>query len=131
MISSPCWQASSAKQRRDPVLAKGRGGREVHSTRNGRSNRIDSRAEHEIQPLLPRTLPGPPHALSRSFGLRHKPLILFGERGGNRTHDPLIKSQMLYLLSYALASRLEGVGRAYSVGAEGSTASKRGGARAS
>jgi hypothetical protein len=28
---------------------------------------------------------------------------LFGERGGNRTHDPLIKSQMLYLLSYALA----------------------------
>ncbi len=27
----------------------------------------------------------------------------FGERGGNRTHDPLIKSQMLYLLSYALA----------------------------
>ena len=34
----------------------------------------------------------------------HKPLILCGERGGNRTHDPLIKSQMLYLLSYALAS---------------------------
>jgi len=33
-------------------------------------------------------------------------------------------------LSYALASRLEDVGRAYSVGAEGSTASKRGGARA-
>jgi hypothetical protein len=30
-------------------------------------------------------------------------LIFFGERGGNRTHDPLIKSQMLYLLSYALA----------------------------
>jgi hypothetical protein len=29
---------------------------------------------------------------------------VFGERGGNRTHDPLIKSQMLYLLSYALAS---------------------------
>ncbi len=25
-----------------------------------------------------------------------------GERGGNRTHDPLIKSQMLYRLSYAL-----------------------------
>ncbi len=62
--------------------------------------------------------------------MRHKPLILFGERGGNRTHDPLIKSQMLYLLSYALASRLEGVGRAYSLGAEGSTASERGGARA-
>jgi hypothetical protein len=28
--------------------------------------------------------------------------LLGGERGGNRTHDPLIKSQMLYLLSYAL-----------------------------
>ena len=25
-----------------------------------------------------------------------------GERGGTRTHDPLIKSQMLYRLSYAL-----------------------------
>ena len=29
-------------------------------------------------------------------------LGFIGERGGNRTHDPLIKSQMLYLLSYAL-----------------------------
>ena len=28
--------------------------------------------------------------------------VFIGERGGNRTHDPLIKSQMLYLLSYAL-----------------------------
>jgi hypothetical protein len=28
-----------------------------------------------------------------------------GERGGTRTHDPLIKSQMLYRLSYALAFR--------------------------
>jgi hypothetical protein len=36
------------------------------------------------------------HKLSKIRGL-------FGERGGNRTHDPLIKSQMLYLLSYALA----------------------------
>ncbi len=26
-----------------------------------------------------------------------------GERGGARTHDPLIKSQVLYRLSYALA----------------------------
>ncbi len=24
-----------------------------------------------------------------------------GERGGNRTHDPLVKSQLLYQLSYA------------------------------
>src|SRR5271155_4030248 len=28
-----------------------------------------------------------------------------GERGGTRTHDPLIKSQMLYRLSYTLGSR--------------------------
>ena len=31
-------------------------------------------------------------------------LILFGERGGTRTRDLLIKSQLLYRLSYALAS---------------------------
>jgi hypothetical protein len=30
-------------------------------------------------------------------------LILFGERGGARTHDPVIKSHVLYRLSYALA----------------------------
>jgi hypothetical protein len=29
-------------------------------------------------------------------------MISFGERDGTRTHDPLIKSQMLYQLSYAL-----------------------------
>jgi hypothetical protein len=28
----------------------------------------------------------------------------FGERDGTRTHDPLIKSQMLYQLSYALSA---------------------------
>jgi hypothetical protein len=33
-----------------------------------------------------------------------KLLILFGERDGTRTHDLLIKSQLLYHLSYALAS---------------------------
>ena len=27
----------------------------------------------------------------------------FGERGGDRTHDPVIKSHVLYRLSYALA----------------------------
>ena len=32
---------------------------------------------------------------------------MLGERGGNRTHDPLIKSQMLYLLSYALSETRE------------------------
>lgn len=31
-------------------------------------------------------------------------LILLGERDGTRTHDLLIKSQMLYRLSYALPS---------------------------
>jgi hypothetical protein len=29
-------------------------------------------------------------------------LILFGERGGTRTRDPMIKSHVLYRLSYAL-----------------------------
>ncbi len=37
---------------------------------------------------------------------------LFGERAGARTRDPLIKSQMLYRLSYALACR----GRVFWVG---------------
>ena len=37
--------------------------------------------------------------------IRH---LIAGERGGNRTHDPLIKSQMLYLLSYALARSAQG-----------------------
>ena len=33
------------------------------------------------------------------------PLKPLGERGGTRTHDPLIKSQVLYRLSYALPVR--------------------------
>src|SRR5262249_17003317 len=33
---------------------------------------------------------------------------LSGERGGTRTHDPLIKSQVLYHLSYALPARCVG-----------------------
>jgi hypothetical protein len=32
-------------------------------------------------------------------------LILFGERGGTRTLDPMIKSHVLYHLSYALTCR--------------------------
>jgi hypothetical protein len=32
------------------------------------------------------------------------PLVPHGEPGGARTHDPLIKSQMLYQLSYGLAT---------------------------
>ena len=52
---------------------------------------------------------------------RHKPLI-YGERGGNRTHDPLIKSQMLYLLSYALAFGPKAwAPRAYPLAGHGST----------
>ena len=34
-------------------------------------------------------------------GVGVEPTSLFGTRGENRTHDPLIKSQMLYRLSYA------------------------------
>ena len=30
---------------------------------------------------------------------------IFGERGGTRTHDPMIKSHVLYHLSYALTRR--------------------------
>jgi hypothetical protein len=35
-----------------------------------------------------------------------KLLILFGERGGTRTLDPMIKSHVLYRLSYALTCRI-------------------------
>ena len=34
-----------------------------------------------------------------------KLLILLGERGGTRTLDPMIKSHVLYRLSYALTRR--------------------------
>ena len=40
-----------------------------------------------------------------------------GERGGTRTHDPLIKSQMLYRLSYALSIW---AAKAYSLARRGS-----------
>ena len=35
--------------------------------------------------------------------IRPKFLFLFGERAGDRTQDPVIKSHVLYRLSYALA----------------------------
>jgi hypothetical protein len=35
--------------------------------------------------------------------IRSKTLILLGERAGDRTQDPVIKSHVLYRLSYALA----------------------------
>ena len=45
--------------------------------------------------------------LARMFGCQiiAKQLIRLGERAGTRTQDPLIKSQMLYRLSYALDPR--------------------------
>jgi hypothetical protein len=51
----------------------------------------------------PRFATGLPFKIIAAALIESKLLILLGERGGNRTHDPLIKSQMLYLLSYALA----------------------------
>ena len=38
--------------------------------------------------------------------MRYKPL--YGERAGARTRDPLIKSQVLYRLSYALVPEAAG-----------------------
>ena len=52
---------------------------------------------------LPRLLPNGESGLTVSVRSSLYVDDLIGERGGNRTHDPLIKSQMLYLLSYALA----------------------------
>src|SRR4051794_30857307 len=42
---------------------------------------------------------------------RVKCLILLGERGGARTHDPVIKSHVLYRLSYALPWPRDGFAR--------------------
>ena len=69
-------------------------------------------------------------AIDRSVNSKYVNIFkgLVGERGGNRTHDPLIKSQMLYLLSYAL-SPCATAPRAYSVGPRGSIA-KRGSLKA-
>ncbi len=36
----------------------------------------------------------------KGLTISRKPFILFGERGGARTHDHRIKSPMLYQLSY-------------------------------
>jgi hypothetical protein len=52
--------------------------------------------------VLPRSLP----RLKTKFDYNERKLQqahdFIGERDGIRTHDPLIKSQMLYRLSYAL-----------------------------
>jgi hypothetical protein len=44
----------------------------------------------------------PTQVFRRFFNILSKPLNLLGERGGTRTHDPMIKSHVLYRLSYAL-----------------------------
>jgi hypothetical protein len=70
---------------------------------------------------LPRLLPNGESGLTVSVRSSLYVDDLIGERGGNRTHDPLIKSQMLYLLSYALARGAQGAARAYSLIGGGST----------
>jgi hypothetical protein len=59
-------------------------------------------------PLAPKCLPSAYRersAFLNSIRICSNSLFFLGERGGTRTHDPLIKSQMLYRLSYALGSR--------------------------
>jgi hypothetical protein len=51
------------------------------------------------------SLPRPIFAVGRLSLFRAKYLILLGERGGTRTLDPMIKSHVLYRLSYALTCR--------------------------
>ena len=46
-----------------------------------------------------------PTTLSRDLGRLGQAIDLFGERAGDRTQDPVIKSHVLYSLSYALASQ--------------------------
>ena len=59
---------------------------------------------------LPLALPRPkmPASIFERFPLNL--LILLGEPGGTRTHDPLIKSQVLYRLSYGLRAACVGAG---------------------
>ena len=52
--------------------------------------------------MLPLVLPRPKSPVPEIA----KILDLYGERDGTRTHDHLIKSQVLYQLSYALLFRL-------------------------
>lgn len=49
-------------------------------------------------------------SLTSGEGLRHPWLVRArgGERGGNRTHDTMIKSHVLYRLSYALPFKGDG-----------------------
>jgi hypothetical protein len=54
--------------------------------------------------MLPKPLPKTKTQPSATGLFSLKTLILFGERDGTRTHDLLIKSQLLYRLSYALVT---------------------------
>ena len=60
---------------------------------------IDGCSREGTKPNWPRIAPQVPQTRTRRF---FKALVLYGERAGTRTQDPLIKSQMLYRLSYAL-----------------------------
>jgi hypothetical protein len=46
-----------------------------------------------------------PHGHFLDLGYRGQAIDLIGERGGTRTLDPMIKSHVLYRLSYALTCR--------------------------
>jgi hypothetical protein len=52
-----------------------------------------------------RLLPTTSYLASLSCRKRQGRRDLNGERGGTRTHDPMIKSHVLYRLSYALTCR--------------------------
>ncbi len=54
--------------------------------------------------MLPKMLPKQKNGHDQTGLFSAKWLILFGERAGTRTQDLLIKSQLLYRLSYALVS---------------------------
>ena len=54
------------------------------------------------EPALPNGFPSLKCWEAKLPKIRYKLLILLGERGGTRTLDPMIKSHVLYRLSYAL-----------------------------
>jgi hypothetical protein len=55
-----------------------------------------------VSDYLPRSIPQLPFTFVSQFSCLAQPVDLFGERAGARTRDLLIKSQLLYRLSYAL-----------------------------
>ena len=71
-----------------------RGGHREHLAKDGRRTEF---VETSAISALP-SAPGLIRAMPTVLKLR----ALFGERGGTRTLDPMIKSHVLYHLSYAL-----------------------------